>query len=283
MSFARHYTLKSPTPAGPRPRAQSFVSGSTQNQNTAEDSADAPASRAAVSGPEPTPGDSRRQTAHYPDTTRQPVSREEIQFLAICSAMAFKKVVAAGNVDLPGATKKEREDLWRHEQVTRATEGRASGLRELMRADFRAVFARFLDLAGMTEQAFKVLMRTGKTRGGSQREDIEQCDKWIFGLLGRVKRLFAEQGGNANARTEAWLHEIVKFKEQRYGKPWTEWETAQRTQLYWTLKNRFNAMTDRGETKNRNKSQRRKSQDSAGASPHQATNLPGCEEDEKPF
>jgi hypothetical protein len=241
MSYARDYTLRPPAPPL-RERAASFVSGVP---STAPARPDAPLNLATLA-----------DAPHF-DAARQPLSADEITCLAIAAKLAWDQIYPADRAALPGRTAKDRQDQWRHEQVSLATDGRADGLTKAMRADFRAIQAWFLKLAGLTLDAFKVLMRTGRTRSGEAVENGEQAEKWIFGILARVKKHFAAQGPHAEQRLQAWLQTIVAGKEAKYGRRWPEWTPQQKRTLYFTLKNRFAAMRGVGSPKRRNKNQRR--------------------------
>lgn len=220
---------------------------------------------------------------HYPDTREQPLSAPEIRELGIASAKAWEcyadQCEAEGQTVQAMAreaktTMKEMQDYWRHCQVKAATGGRCTGLRGLMRADFRTVRAHFLHLAGMDEAAFALLMRTGQAAGhagseGDPKENIEQCDKAIAGIFEKIVRHFATQPGEGDPRdrAKAYLASTVAWKERKLACTWRGWPAKDRWHLYFTLKNRLAAMTGTGDPANRNKSQRKGAKSKAAEAP----------------
>jgi hypothetical protein len=86
------------------------------------------------------------------------ISPKERQHLARLARQAWEKCGARGaGIDF---------DEWRHEQVAEATDGKASGLTELRRGQYRDALRHFLALAGESARAFRVA-----TRGGQRAAD----------------------------------------------------------------------------------------------------------------
>ncbi len=210
---------------------------------------------------------------HYPDTREQRLSGCEIKELGMASALAFEKYceeLAAGGDSIQavaraaGMTMKAAQDEWRHGQVKSATQGRANGLRQMMRADFRNVKGRFLDIAGLTEAAFHTLVRTGETNGEPV-ENMEQSARAVLSIMKQVEAFFREQSpDNVKERAAAFFVSLAQWKERKAGKRWTEWESKAQWNLYFTIKNRLADMKrkaggDVTPAVCRNKKQRRES------------------------
>lgn len=223
----------------------------------------------------------------YPDTRTQALSDCEVKELGMVANTAWRAyllseaeafqtwrptITAAEKIKHTvqrlaaeaNSTQKEVADYWRHGQVFAATERRCRRLRDLKRSDFRAVKAHFLHLAGMTEQAFALHLRTGRAgsragAAGDVVETVEQADRAIAAQFEALVRHFATQGAPATARERAaaYLADMVAPKERKAGCGWRSWPAKGKWQIYWTLKNRLGAMQGTGSTANRNKSQRR--------------------------
>ncbi|RFC49456.1 MAG: hypothetical protein DVB22_002575 [Verrucomicrobia bacterium] len=221
---------------------------------------DARRSASAPDAPAPEP----RPERAYPDTRHQPLSASEVKELGIASAAAFKKWGAdpANDADRlrarTGLNKTAFAAAWRHNEVTEATEGRAEGLRGVSRADYRRVKAHFLNIAGLTEQAFAEMLGTGTVKGEPV-ENGEQVDRAIATVLAQMARHFRESGqDDPEGRAKAYLSGMASAKERAMGCGWRSWPSKSRWQLYFTLRNRLHAMTGVGDPAKRNKSQRAK-------------------------
>lgn len=228
-----------------------------------------------------TPGEAPVRREHvYPDTREQAISPGELKELGIASAQAWKayaaELAAEGDsvkefARRAGVTQGALQEDWRHRQVKLATRGRASRLSTLMRADFREVKAHFLQLAGLSEQAFALLLRTGPAPDGAPVENGEQADKAVAGIFKKIVTKFAGQGTpDAEGRARAFFQSIVKPKERKYACGWRSWSPERKWQLYYTLKNRLQAIMEKDgvvepSTRGRNKSQREKRRSAAAA------------------
>lgn len=215
----------------------------------------------------------RNEDALYPDTRTQALSAYELRRAGIAANAAWR--VYAAQMEAEGETAQAfakranvtvtaLKDEWRHRQVKLATEGRASGLSSVMRADFRAVFAHFLHLAGLTEKAFELLLKTGKSGGSDDvAENGEQADHAITALYDRIIRHFSTQDApDPHGRAVAWFRGLVAAKERKYARGWRSWSSKQKWQLYFTMKNRLQAILEKDgvvapSTRGRNKSQRK--------------------------
>ncbi len=213
----------------------------------------------------PAAGETRPATPRYPDTRDQLLTAAEIRELGMASAEAWAKYVdecAAEGTPVQAMaraakiTLKTAQDQFRHSHVKQATNGRASGLRQLTRADFRTVRAHFLHLAGMDEAAFALLLRTGDTPKGEPVENVQQSARAVLGIMQKVEAHFAAQGAEAPVRAAAWFQQIVGWKERKAQLGWKSWDSRAQWNLYFTIKNRLAAMEGAGKTENRNKGQR---------------------------
>lgn len=111
-------------------------------------------------------------TAETPlaEASRKPAGRAEIQRLAVFARAAWEDCGAqAAGVPF---------DDWRHDQVSLATGGAATGLRDLRRGDWRKVAAHFLTLSGKFRPAFRVAKRVGQEdRDEALYKLREACDE----------------------------------------------------------------------------------------------------------
>lgn len=212
-----------------------------------------------------------QRSAHvYPDTRDQAISPNELKELGIASAQAWKafaaELAAEGDsvkefARRAGVTQTAMQDDWRHRQVKLATRGRAARLSALRRADFREVKAHFLQLAGLSEQAFALLLRTGPAPDGSPVENGEQADQAVARAFKNIVRHFGTQGSpDPEGRARGFFQSIVRPKERKYACGWRGWSPKQKWDLYYTLKNRLQAIKEKDgvvepSTRGRNKSQ----------------------------
>jgi hypothetical protein len=206
----------------------------------------------------------------YPDTATQIISAKEVAELGRASSLAFavhRKEVEAEEPFLAFArraagTVDAYQRQWRHLHVKQATAGRAAGLRQVARADFGDVLGHFLNLAGLTAQAFEAMMR-----GGKANEDARQSGHSVEELIERLARHFAGQvaqkepsytpaqcGDAGRARAGAYVAAIEKSRFE--GKRWQTLPPWRQCQMHDTLQNRLNAMLGLGKPENRNKRQR---------------------------
>lgn len=221
---------------------------------------------AAATVPRPQDNDS-----FYPDTRCQPITKNELIELGIASKKAWDKyaadMAAEGETvkefaSRAGVTLKALQDDWRHRQVKIATDGNRARLSDLMRADFRAVKAHFLNLAGLTEKAFALLLRTGK-QGATQDvvENAEQADHAITTIFDKIVAHFSTQDQpDPRGRAVAFFRAIAAPKEKKYACGWRSWDPKKKWQLYFTLKNRLQAIMEKDRAvdpsfRGRNKSQ----------------------------
>ena len=116
-----------------------------------------------------TPAAATTETS-LPLASAKPAGRAEIQRLAIFARAAWEDCGArAAGVPF---------DDWRHDQVRMATEGRATGLRDLRRGDWRVVAAHFLSLSGKVRPAFRTAKRAGREdRDEAAHKLREACDE----------------------------------------------------------------------------------------------------------
>ena len=194
-------------------------------------------------------GQDARATVKYPDVREERLSAAEVRALGIASSLAWEKyceeLEREGDsiqalAKSSGLTMKACQDQWRHGQVKSATDGRAEGLTKMVRADFRQVKARFLDMAGMTAEAFELLLRTGDSRNGEPVENMERSARAVQDMMQQVERHFAEQSPEGvKERAAAFFTSLVQWKERKAGKRWAEWESKAQWNLFFTIKNRL--------------------------------------------
>jgi len=215
--------------------------------------------------------------APYPDTRAQSISSEEIKRLAMASVLAWEKYaeeIAAEGSSVQAMSRelkmslKDMQDEWRHTHVKAATAGRATGLRGLKREDYNTVLGHFLNLAGLTEAAFRQFIKAEPTNHGDTGANAAQSARAVDGILRKMEAHFATQvkekepDAPASRIREAAAHRVAAYlrtiEERKYaGQSWVSLSAKEQWQLYWTLKNRLADMTGAENPERRNKLQRR--------------------------
>lgn len=191
----------------------------------------------------------------YPTTTTQGLSSDERQRLGYLAQQAWDVAIESdpGILTLykeQGIKKTAAAKHWRHAQCKLATRTHAAGqigrISEASRAHYADLESHFAMMAGQSVRAFNAAMDTGlEDDGTTLRADSKQA---AF-VLKRLKAAMAAKGIHMN-------YAVKIAKDKFAGK--TVLSAKQMWNMVYTLTNRQSAKEGRGNTANRNKSQRSK-------------------------
>jgi hypothetical protein len=199
----------------------------------------------------------RRKSAAKPQTTSNPpLSRKQIQAMAITARQAFDHLEAYDLVEETGKTKTERFTNFRANVCHRITGKRS--FQELRNDDFRPLRAEFLALAGKPFDEPTSLV-TGK-QSRAPKDTIENREQ----LIDRLVRLLKDhqESGHENAGTIGAAYVMTVAKRKNPKNTLSDFESLitlpalALEQLCHTIKNRIAAKEGRGKTRNRNRKQK---------------------------
>ncbi len=171
------------------------------------------------------------------------------------AAKAFECQERAGLIENDGRSRSATMEAWR-----RAEQEREIGIASLTRCGnkhFRPLLAHWLKLQGREAEAFKVLMRTGRVKDRSPEDDThENREKYrvlILRDLNHHAAVMAEKGGDAITARYVESEAARKFPRT----PARDLSAGQLRQLFFHIRNRIAAKEGRGDSKNRNKANRK--------------------------
>lgn len=206
----------------------------------------------------PPPVTRRRRAASPQTTSNPPLSRKQIQALAIEARVAYDHLDAYDLIEEEAKTKTARFNLWRANLCEKVTGKRS--FRELRNDHYRPLRAQFLVLAGKPFEDPAAMSRGPQSHDpGDTMEAREQIIQRISDELQGHKEAAHE---NAGAIGEAYLMTVAKRKNPRVTlddfASLVTLPAKRLEELFITIRNRIAAKEGRGDSHQRNKKQRKR-------------------------
>lgn len=186
--------------------------------------------------------------------SKRPLSISQKQQLGIVSTAAWKRQSELNRIELPGdmatASKTARMKFWVHQQIAAKTQ-RVCTAADMIDDEYLAVRTHFEALADLTGRAFDTAHR--EAQGAA-------CHREPGCAYVREMRSFMDLAGFSPGYMTVIMK--AKFRGCSQLEKLTEYQLKQ---LHDTIVNRARAKLKKGETANRNKKQRERSEPSAAA------------------
>lgn len=190
-----------------------------------------------------------------------PLQPRQIKTLCALASLAFKRSQEKGADD------EDTAENFRHREQIAAV--KVASLKEMNQGHYRTLKAHWMTLLGLLGTAYDLLMRTGN--GQEQRELMQHS---IAEHTGNLALSWVAKGQKLDSAVDgAWAYTLKLCADKFQGRQLRDLDAAELCQIRDTLINRTSAHRGRGNSRTRNKSQRRPKAPKVGQFP-----CPDCQE-----